>query len=789
MLNSSILNTYASYLSGMFNNGVNSRSIVSSEAHNAFAARLVLIIPSKFESGKYYIQKKKTFFVGTEIYYEITITVADDNQNKFDRMIVYTKLDVMDNYSIKIAIKEAKINIFGKETPINILYDWSVGIRACEIKNMLKVFGNKKDNYNANDNEYKAIMSYMTREGLNLYDIANMEDKEYNALKRKIQESTKTKTIFNMLDVCRQVFRKKLVGSNIIKYLLYTMNNKIIREQYDDNKCNLISNLCLKIKCLPFDQMPFASSLKGHNPRLYDLLNIISPIGRDHELLSRKIQNNTEQKNKLYTSTDELQGYDNIDELIKKFNSNLYSKHRETRKLIRESNNIYINGYEQDTIKILKKLNELSSIGIGGYKDSFNYYIKEAKIEIDDTKKKEILESMYENSSVALVYGAAGTGKSTLIKYFAEFMSDKKKICLTNTHPALENLRRNIKDKNTSFSTIYSFLSEHNTEADCDILIIDECSTVSNLDMRKILEKCNYKIILLVGDIYQIESISFGNWFTIAKKTISNHAIHELNFTWRSQDQDLLNLWEMVRNGDDKLDEMLAKKEYSHQIDDTLLKKEGESEIILCLNYDGLYGINNINNYMQSINPKPAITWELNKYKEGDPILFGDTNRFLPVIYNNLQGTIKKIEEDEEKYWFTIEISKVVNELAIEGIDLELISTSEKSSQVKFYVDKYRNIDDDDATSSTAIVPFSIAYAVSIHKSQGLEYDSVKVLLTNEIEELITHNIFYTAITRAKKKLKIYWTPECQRKIIDTIKHKENNKDASIIKRKIEEQK
>lgn len=192
---------------------------------------------------------------------------------------------------------------------------------------------------------------------------------------------------------------------------------------------------------------------------------------------------------------------------------------------------------------------------------------------------------------------------------------------------------------------------------------------------------------------------------------------------------------------------------------------------------------------MQSINPKPAITWELNKYKEGDSILFGDTNRFLPVIYNNLQGTIKKIEEDEEKYWFTIEISKVVNELEIEGIDLELISTSEKSSQVKFYVDKYRNIDDDDATSSTAIVPFSIAYAVSIHKSQDLEYDSVKVLLTNEIEELITHNIFYTAITRAKKKLKIYWTPECQRKIIDTIKHKENNKDASIIKRKIEEQK
>lgn len=57
--------------------------------------------------------------------------------------------------------------------------------------------------------------------------------------------------------------------------------------------------------------------------------------------------------------------------------------------------------------------------------------------------------------------------------------------------------------------------------------------------------------------------------------------------------------------------------------------------------------------------------------------------------------------------------------------------------------------------------------------------------IKNEIDELITHSIFYTSITRAKEKLKIYWSPECQNKIISTIKHVEDNKDVNLIKNKI----
>ena len=93
-----------------------------------------------------------------------------------------------------------------------------------------------------------------------------------------------------------------------------------------------------------------------------------------------------------------------------------------------------------------------------------------------------------------------------------------------------------------------------------------------------------------------------------------------------------------------------------------------------------------------------------------------------------------------------------------------------------------KDSDDDKEFADETDIPFQIAYAVSIHKAQGLEYDSVKVIITEEVDELITHNIFYTAITRSKKYLKIYWSPETQEKIISGFELADAKKDASIFK-------
>jgi ATP-dependent exoDNAse (exonuclease V) alpha subunit len=46
---------------------------------------------------------------------------------------------------------------------------------------------------------------------------------------------------------------------------------------------------------------------------------------------------------------------------------------------------------------------------------------------------------------------------------------------------------------------------------------------------------------------------------------------------------------------------------------------------------------------------------------------------------------------------------------------------------------------------------------------------------------MITHNIFYTAITRAKEKLKIYWTPEAEKKVLNGFKKPDSNEDVGIL--------
>lgn len=395
---------------------------------------------------------------------------------------------------------------------------------------------------------------------------------------------------------------------------------------------------------------------------------------------------------------------------------------------------------------------------------------------------------MFSQSRVGVLYGAAGTGKSTYIKLLSSYFSDKDKLFLAQTHPAVDNLKRKVNLANCDFSTISKFTKNSRVKTKYDILIIDECSTVSNENMRKILEKASFKLLLLVGDTYQIASIRFGNWFDIARKFIPQVAVNELAIPYRSDDEKLLELWRRVRSMEDSVTELISRPDFSSRLDDSVFEKKEKDEIILCLNYDGLYGINNLNRFLQENNEEEAYEWGLQCYKVGDPILFNDSERFSPIIYNNMKGTIRRIrktdsQDEGEKITFDIELDKVLDGMDIYGTDIEIIEDYDyPNTVVRFSVFKRRSVDDDDDSTSNTIVPFQIAYAVSIHKAQGLEYDSVKVVITNEVDEMITHNIFYTAITRAKKSLKIYWSPEVQSRLLSDLAPRNNGRDISLLR-------
>lgn len=746
------------------------------------------IVENCAKGGRFYIQKVKPFFIKGERYFEITFCEATDRHTKTDRLIAFTKIQIMSNYASRFLIVSTDIDIMDKKMPINIIVGWEVAIRDCEFRNFCSIITGVKNDVGRS--ETKALCQFMTRNQINLVDIVCMSNKEYALLEQSIKSRAQVSIALNALSECRRIINNNKAGENILRLLLYSMNNNLIKSQYYREK-NTYFSLYLKNGCIPFDKIPFNFSPIDHTIKYSVLLDCIDCKDKTDQLLARHIKINTEVNGTLFTEIGELEGYGDINALMERYNNRLYSGHRPQSEVRVQNNHAFIYSYVEDCNYILNRLIQLSTAGVQNYSSAVSAWLLNENTAFYCDEKKVVLKEIFSSSMVGVLYGAAGTGKSTFIKLLSQFFADKEKLFLAQTNPAVDNLKRKVNVANCEYSTIAKFISNSRVRTEYDILIVDECSTVSNAHMRKVLEKASFKLLLLVGDTYQIESIRFGNWFSIVKQFIPKTSVHELLAPFRSKDKKLLELWNRVRNMTDSVSELISRPEYSRRLDDSVFVKVEKDEIILCLNYDGLYGINNLNRFLQESNENKAYEWGLQQFKVGDPILFNESERFVPTIYNNMKGVIRGIETTYdsvvgEVITFDIELDKILNGLDAFGKEFEIIDDYEcVNTVVRFSVYKRRSEDDDDDITSNTIVPFQVAYAVSIHKAQGLEFDSVKVVITNEVDEDISHNIFYTAITRAKKHLKIYWSPEVQEKILATIQPRNDNKDIALLKRTV----
>lgn len=160
-------------------------------------------------------------------------------------------------------------------------------------------------------------MKFLTDTRMSLVDLVTSSDKYYLWAKTKCTTEAKVTHIFDLLDKSRDFIKDSAPGSNIIRYFLHKMNNKIMRRQYSRESCEMLSNLHFRWGCIPFDKMPYATSLIKHNPRIYDLFECINPSNREHEFLARAIQNNTEQNGVLFTPLTDLERFEDINSLIK----------------------------------------------------------------------------------------------------------------------------------------------------------------------------------------------------------------------------------------------------------------------------------------------------------------------------------------------------------------------------------------------------------------------------------------------------------------------------------------
>lgn len=745
----------------------------------------------------YYIHRVMPFFSKGKVFYEVTLEPAGERPNKFNRITAFCRGELMSNYCTALGFSEENIDLFGVRFPIKIITGWNVSIRPCELMNFGKLLDLKFD-ISRGHKEYLNVMTYLTKNRITFLDLIDLDEEDYLKVKDSTIRSTRDNHshIFDMLDICRKVSIEGRAGKNILRYLLCRMNNRIIKLQFWNGDGN---QFCFNLSkdCQPFDEKPISFNPKGHRANLDDVLESLQEFDIP-SFLAKIIDINTNQGYQLYTPVAELKNFGDdtkIRALAESYNSSLYEKFRPDCEIGFLSQYAFLKGEESRLVEIIEKLKGLRK-NDSLIEDCFLPECVDALKDpenntpyLNDKDKEKILCNMYANSRVRFVYGAAGTGKTTMINFVAKLVSGKRKLFLAKTNPAVENLKHRVTNRQERdvFVTVDRFLRGSNyTYAEFDLIVVDECSTVTNYEINKIIDRLGRGSLLLVGDMYQIQAIGFGNWFYLAKALMPDDCCGELQSPYRSSDAELKALWKEVREikKDNLVLEELVRNEYSHPIDNSIFDKKADDEIILCLNYNGLYGLNNINRLLQLGNRNRAVAINVWQFKEGDPILFNDCERF-PILYNNLKGRIVGIEDCNDYVRFRIRVAASFQEEEVERYGLTFEEGTETETVVSFNVSRRPPFSSDlEADTVEHILPFEVAYAVSIHKSQGLEYDSVKIVISDETEDRITHSVFYTAITRAKSHLSIYWSPEVCNHIIKRMQHPDYCRDQMLLKEK-----
>lgn len=399
------------------------------------------------------------------------------------------------------------------------------------------------------------------------------------------------------------------------------------------------------------------------------------------------------------------------------------------------------------------RLNNMERRKLPKLKEKIKELEQKIGITYDESQKNAIINSL--NNNFTITTGGPGTGKTTIIKGITRMLVDTCHISPQNIAllaPTGRASRKLIEVCNIPAYTIHKYLGwdkdnntfSHNEINVCkeEYIIVDEASMIDTMLMFSLLKgtRLDSKFIF-IGDYYQLPSVSQGQ---VLKDMIDSEVLDviKLNNLYRQKDGNyIINLAHEIKNKE-LSDNFLTKKEDYNFIEvdndyvltsikDIILKalEKGyrEKDIqVLAPMYKSQNGIDNLNKMLQEIfNPKSNDKNELivgNKiYREGDKILelVNDSDN---SISNGDLGYIINITNKEKN-------GNKKNEIIVD-FDGNIVS---------FSPDKFINI--------------THGYAISVHKSQGGEFNMVIIPFVNSFKRMLYNKLIYTAVTRAKSKL------------------------------------
>ena len=453
------------------------------------------------------------------------------------------------------------------------------------------------------------------------------------------------------------------------------------------------------------------------------------------------------------------------------FESDIYELTIERKIVLKEvkgERRVYNNNLYYMELTVARKLLDLNA------KSENNYKVMEAKvkeveaktgIKLGDLQRKAVYEAV--ESGLVIITGGPGTGKTTTINAIIKlFEMQNMEILLAA--PTGRAAKRMTETTGMEAQTIHRLLElngnpeeggsmrfERNelNPLEADVIIIDEMSMVDIYLMYSLLKAVTVGTrLILVGDVNQLPSVGPGK---VLKDIISSEKFNVVRLSEifrQAAESDIItnahkiNAGQSIRLDNKSKDFFMLSMSSSIQIQRALVSLIAEKlpPYVNATKYDiqvltpsrkGELGVENLNKILQQyINPPAPGKRE----KQWGEVIFRENDKVMQ-IKNDYQMEWKIVT----KKGLTIkEGSGVFNGDC--GIIREI---NEFAGTVTVEFDEGKLVEYTGAT----LEELELAYAITIHKSQGSEYPAVIIPLLNAPRPLLNRNLLYTAVTRARK--------------------------------------
>jgi len=397
--------------------------------------------------------------------------------------------------------------------------------------------------------------------------------------------------------------------------------------------------------------------------------------------------------------------------------------------------------------------------------DDINLYEQINKIKMHEHQREAVKIAV--NNGVSVITGGPGTGKTTIIKCILQlFKGMGKKVKLMA--PTGRAAKRLSESTSEDASTIHralemtggdenKFIFNTQTKLNYDVIIVDEVSMVDSQLMYYLVRsiKRGAKLIL-VGDKDQLASVGAGNVLAdiLESKCFATMCLTQI---YRQSEDSLIivnahaiNNGKMPELNNKSRDFFFDNKDNNEQVLDSIINMcvsripnylgvDSSKIQVLAPMKSGIVGIDNINKQLQdTLNPSSLKKLEV----ETEKCIYRKYDRVMQIT-NNYERTWVK-DGNYGAGVFNGDIG------VIQDID---INTSEvvvefEDGRIARYI-------------KNDLAELTLSYAITIHKSQGSEFDVVIIPVLSGPPMLLTRNLLYTAVTRAKKMVVMVGTKQC----------------------------